>query len=85
MAQLKKNRNSLSYEGVKFLSKLVPLSLTDKFSNWRITDKLSKENVRDLCDICNTLQREADNQKYELKPLCFLKLKKKLPKQWLYS
>lgn len=67
--QLKKNRNSLSYEGVKFLSKLVPLSLTDKFSNWRITDKLSKENVRDLCDICNTLQREADNQKYELKPL----------------
>jgi len=66
--QLQNSNNSLSYEGVLFVSKLVPQSLNG-FDSLKIQERISTSGVGDLCNICNTVQREADKQDLTLSPI----------------
>ena len=66
--QLQKSDNSLSYEGVLFVSKLVPQSLNG-FDSLKIQERISAGGVGDLCNICNTVQGEADKQGLTLRPM----------------
>ena len=66
--QLSDGRNSLSHEGIDFLSRLIPRSLKF-FGTNDFRQSLSVNGVLDICNICNVLDTQAKIKGHELPDL----------------
>ena len=63
-SQLTESSNSLSNEGVIFLSKLIPRSLKERRQD--LENRFNNGGITDLCKICNALEKQASNNKISL-------------------
>ena len=66
-SQLTESSNSLSDEGVIFLSKLIPRSLRER--RHELENRFNSGGIVELCKICNTLEKQASNNKIPLPPI----------------
>ena len=63
-SQLTESSNSLSDEGVIFLSKLIPRSLKER--RQELENRFNSGGITELCKICNALEKQASNNKIPL-------------------
>ena len=63
-SQLTESSNSLSNEGVIFLSKLIPRSLKER--RQELENRFNSGGITELCKICNALEKQASNNKISL-------------------